>query len=332
MDFVLHLKRRGFTEHGIKHELRQKGYLVSQSTVRRRLYAWGQQTCSPFPPGKRGRRKLLTPRDDRRIKQLMLAREAPSKEELKGTFEQMGKPVKGTTLYKSLASNPYLSFKTVRKTMYLNKNHKRQRKQWAQQQQQAQVNWNRVMFTDEKLFFLHGPASRSRKWQDVRLPPVRIPTKGLKGNAVNVWGGFSAGVVPDLCCIDTHFTSDSFCEALTDTLLPVMPVKQYTVYLDRHPAHKSAYTQEWLRQNRVQTELLPPKGADLNPMETLWAVLTRKVYGQTKVFAHTSFLIREIRRAWLAIKGNRRLRMNLVHEMPDRLHAVVASKGDETKY
>lgn len=196
----------------------------------------------------------------------------------------------------------------------------------------AKIDWSKVVFADEKLWFLDGPAVRPKVWQDKRFPPVRIPTKGNRNEAVAVWGAFSLGKVPDLCVIPNHCNSAQYCDTLANALLPHVSVQQYTLYHDRLPAHMSAQTERWLQAHHLKTVLFPAKGADMNPIENLWGIVTRKVYGGTKTYTNTDSLIAAVNAAWAEIQQNKGLRRKLVSSMSKRLAEVVGRRGDWISY
>jgi hypothetical protein len=74
-------------------------------------------------------------------------------------------------------------------------------------------------------------------------------------------------------------------------------------------------------------KLLPTKGADLNPIENLWALVSRKVYPQNKTYTSIKTLREAIEAAWGEIRTDVELCRNLIDSMPNRLQQVVRAKG-----
>jgi transposase len=87
-----------------------------------------------------------------------------------------------------------------------------------------------------------------------------------------------------------------------------------------------------MAEHHLPVVLLPPKSADLNPIENLWALLSREVYGEMKTYDSAQALIAEIQAACGRVQENRLLRRNLVGNMPERLQAVLEAKGGPTKF
>lgn len=51
---------------------------------------------------------------------------------------------------------------------------------------------------------------------------------------------------------------------------------------DNAPIHKASCTKRWLEEFGIKLLPWPALSPDLNPIEDLWSILERKVYGQGK--------------------------------------------------
>jgi hypothetical protein len=78
----------------------------------------------------------------------------------------------------------------------------------------------------------------------------------------------------------------------------------------------------------LKVQLFPPKAADMNPMENVWGMLTKKVFTGTMTYTNVESLLAAIEAAWAAIRANRGLRQSLVNSMTGRLQQVIERKGD----
>jgi hypothetical protein len=325
------LYREGRSERAIALELQQRGYQVSRSTVNRQLTEYRNNTETTRGVGK-GKGNSLSDRTKRWVKRQVMVHHTQSHRETIARLGDMGMDVSRTSIWRVLHSDPYLWARRPKKGMFLTRQHKADRVSWAKAQQQAKIDWTRVLFSDEKLWYLDGPAVRPKIWQHKLRPPVRVETKGLRNAAVAVWGAFSLGRVPDLCFISKHYKSEEYCKTLGSCLVPNVSVKRYTLYHDRLPVHKSVQTEQWLRDHHVRSVLFPAKGADLNPIENLWAIVSHKVYGATGTYTKEKCLETAITAAWAEVQQNTELRRKLVGSMPERLAQVVARKGDWISY
>lgn len=327
---LVRLKKEGMSDRAIAQKQTERGFPCCHRTVQERWKEVVKKSGKSLLPVKRDTRKLGD-RTRRWLARRVTQPSPPSGRELLEDLQRMGKEVHRKTVWEALASNPHLRAKRPQKGLYLTQANRRQRKQWAREHLRAGTDWTKVMFSDEKLFFLDGPTVRPQVWMDTRVDPVTFGRIGDRNAPVCVWGAFSVEKVPEVVCIRTHFDSHSFCEALTEALLPFMPVDEYTLCFDRHPSHKSVFTQRWLAAHSVKTMLLPPKAADMNPIETLWARMTRLVYGQTKVYTDLKVLEKRIKEAWKELREKKEEREKLVGGLPGRLRQVVAKKGGFVK-
>ena len=78
--------------------------------------------------------------------------------------------------------------------------------------------------------------------------------------------------------------------------------------------------------------LFPPCAADLNPIENLRGIVSSQVYSGDKVYQDRGSLASAVRQAWAVVQSDLQLRQHLVDTMPDRVAAVVASKGHFARY
>ena len=94
-------------------------------------------------------------------------------------------------------------------------------------------------------------------------------------------------------------------------------------------ADKSIKT--WLTDSKVPVLDWVGNSPDCNPIENLWRGLKKEVnkFGAT---SNLDELADKIRKAWKNLAKDKRLLSNLTNSMPARIEAVIAAKGDVTKY
>ncbi len=142
-----------------------------------------------------------------------------------------------------------------------------------------------------------------------------------------MWGAFSQHQAPKLQPVSKHMDSAEYCDVIESGLLPIWPTRTHTLYHDRLTAHTSRATQQWLSAHRLRARLLPPKGADLNPIENLWGIMSGRVYKDTKTYDSVESLRTAVTGAWASVQQDEGLRSRLVGSMVDRLRQVVGRKG-----
>ncbi len=319
------------SERATAQALIKQGFKSSRSAVNRMLGS-GHTQIKTVGGKCGGDRKIISPRTRRWLVRQVIVHKTPTPRQAMADLHGVGVDVCRQSVWRALRSDPNLVARRPRKGMFLTKQHRSERKRWARMHLKAQTTWHKVVFTDEKLWLLDGPAVRPKVWQDKRLPPLRVSKKGDRNQAVWVWGAFHSGKVLDLCFIPAHYNSTQYCEMLTECYLPHVPVSRYTFYHDRLPAHTSAETTQWLSDHKVKAKILPPRPADINPIENLWGIVTHEVYGGTKTYASVESLQTAIKAAWVGIQANKGLRQKLVNSMPNRLAEVVKKKGGWIAY
>ena len=155
---------------------------------------------------------------------------------------------------------------------------------------------------------------------------------------VNVWGWISIHGVGDLTRIEGRFTTAKYLEILENVFLPSLqqrnlpfPPGPIIFVQDRCPIHTAHAVQEWFR-GREDVELFdwPSKGADLNPIENLWANMVNSWEPEMErtpeaLLAHTSA-------QWEMFRNRPQEVRRIVASMPDRLRAVVEREGGWTGY
>lgn len=323
--------KAGLSERAIAAKLCAAGFHVSNATIHRRITDLRVQAGGPrklLSP----RSKKLTPRTKRWLCRQVRVSGVRTTRMLHHAVLQHGLEVSRQTVLRALQSIQTLRYTRPKKCIPLTRRHKAQRLRWARQCLSVHIDWSKALFADEKVWYLDGPTVRPKLWQDIRDPPQLLPRTGARNRSVYIWGAISCDFVPDIVCVPSVFNAGTYCQILSHTLVPHPTIQQYTLFHDRHPVHTAARTDSWLRQQHIRTELLPAKGADMNPIENVWGWLSATVFPQNKTYSSTEALVTAIRHAWQHLQADRVLRCALIDSMPNRLGQVVDKKGAWTKY
>jgi arginine repressor len=320
---IQHLRNKRLSQRQIVTQLYNQGIKTSRSTVQRIL----AKLAAPTSRASRNVWKTtpkLTDSTARHLVRLIRFHDFRDVSSLVKELRSQGYVVSKSTVYRKLKSLQTLRIVRPRPCPYLTAEHRFKRLQWAKEIANKNIDWSKVFFADEKVWMIEGPAQRAKQWYDRRDDWPSVPRKGYRCKAVRVWGAFSVACAPPLVQVSANFNSTDYCKAINSTLLPHAPL---VLYHDRLPSHHSAMTNAWLKDHAVHAELLPPKSPDLNPIENLWAILSKRVFRGTVTYDSVDAVYAAIEREWTCIQNDVALRTRLVDTMPIRLHQVIERNG-----
>lgn len=153
---------------------------------------------------------------------------------------------------------------------------------------------------------------------------------------MNTFGYFNGVGLNQLIEIETKFTSKDYINLLKEEILPAIrekyppPQKVYFVQ-DQCPIHMAKGVKNFFStEENLEIIQLPPKGADLNPIENIWGVISQKI----KV--DPAWEIDEFRMnvlaAWEFYMEKEGYLEKLSMSMTDRMMHVIGMNGHWTKY
>ena len=90
---------------------------------------------------------------------------------------------------------------------------------------------------------------------------------------------------------------------------------------DNSQFHTLALSKKWFDQHAIPVLDWPAYSPDLNHIENLWGIISRKVYEAGKHFLTITKLQSAIAREWEAIPES--ILKNLVNSMPNRIAQVI---------
>lgn len=192
--------------------------------------------------------------------------------------------------------------------------------------------WNRVLFTDECIFPVFGPALD--RWIG---PEEEVPTKETVKNSpyVMVWAGVGSKGKTRLYKLEqgVRLNAAGYQELLSKALPSIQGMwpkrDRWILMQDGAPCHRAKATMEWLTSKEVRVlQPWPAQSPDLNIIENVWHMLKQRVYREE--FKTTEELWAALQREWKKIKTTEV--QNLIDSMPRRLKSVIEAKGGHTKY
>ena len=199
------------------------------------------------------------------------------------------------------------------------------------------TDWSKVMFTDEKDFWLFSRVSKKNDvvWvADGDEPPPTVD-KVRATQKVHVWGGITTRGKTKLYFYDGALNAEKYRTLVLQKALKeikeLLPDSSYTFQQDGAPCHTANVTQAFLSSQPfsfLPKADWPGNSPDLNPIENLWAKLQTAVNEREP--KDVSALKRAINKEWSKMDNSFVARY--IMSMPRRRDAVRNSNGMHTKY
>ncbi|KAF0702855.1 hypothetical protein AaE_015677 [Aphanomyces astaci] len=268
----------------------------------------------------------VTQRDTRRV--LRVASQGQSSSSKIKTELQLD--VSSRTVRRILAKVPHLKYKKRKKTPRLTAGHKKARVEWAKSHVDLGLDWNQIVFSDEKKLNLDGPGGLQYYWHDLRKVEQSFSSRQNGGGSVMIWAGFSSQGLTEVAVLEGRQDSYAYCETIANYLLPFVHQYHpdgYVFQQDNASIHTSRETNEFFSDQGITVLSWPALSPDLNPIENVWGHLVRKVYANGRQFSRVQDLKQEILRQWEAIDL-----LKLLASMKSRCIEVLQCKGACTKY
>ncbi|KAJ0391675.1 hypothetical protein P43SY_011205 [Pythium insidiosum] len=157
---------------------------------------------------------------------------------------------------------------------------------------------------EARLALARQPDEYKEYWRDLGREPRQYVQSQNGGGSVMVWGAFCAKGISELAVLAAKQRSHNYVWTLSESLLPFAHLHYGTEFLfqqDNAPIHTSAETRAFLAEQGVQLMEWPARSPDLNPIENLWAILSRKMYENGRLYDSVSELREAIILAWKAL-------------------------------
>ena len=148
-----------------------------------------------------------------------------------------------------------------------------------------------------------------------------------------VWGCFCNNRIGPLVLVEGTLNSDRYIELLEEHLLPFLNnlnIENCIFQDDNASCHASKKTKSWKESNLNENFPWPAQSPDLNPIENLWDFLEKRIRKHRPRPTNKSDFFALLKSEWDKIPECYLIK--LVNSMPNRVKAVIDSKGNPTKY
>lgn len=276
-----------------------------------------------------GTKRILNDREVRRILKeasnaITTARQIKDKLNLKCSIR---------TIQKVLKQSQQLKRKKLKRKPALKKRHKIARLTFAEKHICSAINWENVVFTDEKKFNLDGPDGNNYYFHDLRKEERFLQRRQQGGGGVMVWGTITSNGVMELSILYGRQTSETYLQLLKNHKIIMqrkLQPKKMIFQQDNAAIHTAGVVKKWFQDENIDVLDWPALSPDLNIIENAWGWLSNKVYEGGRQFDNVNQIIPVIQDAWKAIPLS--FIQNLYKSIPNRLIDVIKNRGGSTKY
>lgn len=196
--------------------------------------------------------------------------------------------------------------------------------------------WNDVLFSDESRFCLYGNDRRPQVWRrqgERFLQNFTRPVAAYNGGSVMVWAGVSRFRRTPLVIVRENLNARRYIDQILRPF--VLPEQQrnprrFVFMQDNARPHTANITRRFFERNNITLLPHPAMSPDLNPIEHVWDIMGRRLrqdYPNLRNLAAVEEALNEI---WRRIP--QQMIRNCISNMPQRLRAVIRSRGGNTRY
>lgn len=219
----------------------------------------------------------------------------------------------------------------------LSAQHRLNRHQWAREHLRWTCEqWSRVLFSDEAAFQVDQKDGRiyCYRRRNERFSQRNIQEVLNKGyGTVSVWGGIVGGKKTHLVRINGRLDAQQYIlQVLQPYVVPFLQNPENTADIfvqDNAPPHRAHVTQEFLRDNAVETLAWPSLSPDMNPVEHMWSMIKRALK-RRDVARNADELFAVVNELWHAIPAD--VVRNLTQSTRRRVRSLYEAEGGHTKY
>ena len=284
-------------------------------------------------PGQ-GRKRKTTKVTDRHIQRQVKLNPTITSREIQETLSAVNIKICKQTIRNRIYESG-LCGRKARKVPLISEKNARKRLAFAKKYKDMPESfWQKIIFSDESSFKLYSNRRTKYVWRksgDQFKPGLTKPTVKYS-KSIMVWGCFSYSSLGSLVVIEGIMNAVKY-KDINDNHLFKSATKMniqdnFIFQQDNDPKHTSKLLKNYFTLKDIELLDHPPQSPDLNPIENLWDEIDRniKLSDRQNINAFESALFAQ----WNNVSSTTIAK--LIKSMPERLQAVIDSKGYATRF
>lgn len=231
------------------------------------------------------------------------------------------------TVRRFLVSNLQAKYKNIRQRLFLNRQKKDKRISTIEQWITQHHDWQKTIFTDEKVFSLDGPDDhRTYVFKNYTYARSKRICGGYK---LMVWlMALPTGLLA-FRIVRSKFNSKIYMNLLKERMLAIahLNIDDFWLQSDNSRIHTAKCITDFLQENNIRQLIWPPYSPDLNIVEDIWSKISYEVYDGPQFTRYQSLEAKIVSTINNINSKKREDIIKLFHSVPRRIVKVLRKDG-----